>query len=179
VNNWVADGPDTAVNTVGGTEKAIADGALWSYTDETVGVYKCKTDASDRLRSYSLSRAMNGRLSDSVGDFRVATSTIQIKGASGKMVFVDSESLTKWIDGSFCPMQEPGAVPPVWYRRPSRNISARHNGGVNMSFADYHCEWVRYKDSRTPKFTNWEITSEQASPDNEDLREYTSKMTLH
>ena len=179
LNNWVADGPETPLNSVGGTEKAIADGVLWPYIDQTLGVYRCATDASECLRSYAISRMMNGKTCNCEHDnVNPVHSLIQIKNASNKMVFVDAESLAKWIEGSFCPVEQIDAVPPEWFIRESRNITGRHNGGVNLSFADFHCGFMRYKDKRTVQLANWEIGPDAASGDNADLDQYIQMMSM-
>jgi len=38
-----------------------------------------------------------------------------------------------------------------------------------MSFADFHCEYFRWKDPRTVKFANREISAPEASDDNPDI----------
>ncbi|MHC4757766.1 MAG: type II secretion system protein [Planctomycetota bacterium] len=58
--NWVADGPMVPGNYLGGTEQAVKDGALYRYT-YMVDLYKCKSDMTELVRSYSLSRTMNGK----------------------------------------------------------------------------------------------------------------------
>ncbi len=175
--NWVADGPVDSLNTVGGTNKAIEDGALWRYTSETFGIYRCGSDMSDRPRSYSISRMMNGKTCNCEHDnVKPVHTMIEIKSPSNKMVFVGAESRTKWIEGSFCPVQQIDAVPPKWFSRESRNITGRHADGVNLSYADFHCGYIKYKDRRTVGLANWEIDAEAASGDNVDLDQYIQMM---
>ncbi len=156
-NYWVADGPGIPGNNIGNTEQAIAEGVLWHYTEETLGLYRCKSDRSDFLRSYSLCRG--GNLSG-------------ISRPSSKMVFVDAGSSWRWIHGSYFPMKCCVGGGEWWpwndpkYRQ---QITARHNGGCNMSFVDFHCEWWRWKDLRTVKFANQEISAEEASHNNPDI----------
>ncbi|MHC4646990.1 MAG: type II secretion system protein [Planctomycetota bacterium] len=175
-NNWVADGPVMPGNPVGGTQQAIRDGTLWSYVT-VLGTYKCKSDRSDLLRSYCISRTMNGKSCncehDNINAFKMLS---HISRPAGKMLFVDAHSLEGWLEGSFCPVQQIDADPPAWFRRPSRNITARHSGGFNMSFADSHTEYWKYKDLRTVKFANWQIGSAEASPDNPDLRRFVESL---
>jgi len=103
-NNWVADGPVIPGNPVGGTERAIRDGALWSYVT-VLGTYRCKSDRSDLLRSYCISRAMNGKTCncehDNINPFKMLSA---ISRSAGKMVFVDADSMEGWLEGSFCPV---------------------------------------------------------------------------
>lgn len=168
-HHWVADGQMIPGNNIGGTPKAIRRGVLWSYT-KLVKLYGCKTDGTDMLRSYAISRAMNGKTCncehDNIKAFRTLT---EIHGAAKRMVFVDATSQAKWIEGSFCPVQDVEALPPQWFNRYSRNITARHADGCNMSFADGHCEYWKYSDKRTVKMANWEMNPDEASPGNVDL----------
>lgn len=167
--NWVADGSMIDGNVVGGTEQAIKEGALWTYVS-VLGVYKCESDRSDLLRSYSLARAMNGSTcgcdAGHISPFRTLAT---ITGAAEKMVFTGAASREKWIEGSFSAVMEINAVPPEWLVKLSRNITARHSDGFNLSFADTHCEYWKYKDPRTVQLANWEIEPEEASADNADL----------
>lgn len=167
--NWVADGPFIPGNFIGGTEQAIKDGSLWKYT-QTVDLYKCKTDRSYRLRSYAISRAMNGKTCncehDNINPHRGLTS---IANPTTKMVFTDATAKTEWIEGSFCQVKDITAVPPEWFVRNSRNITARHGEGSNISFADMHCEYLKWKDRRTVRLAEWEIGALEASDRNRDL----------
>lgn len=169
-NNWVADGPGPPfLNHVGGTEIAIKNGALWPDV-RTIELYKCKSDPTNLLRSYAISRAMNGSTCncehDNINPFRTLS---QISASAEKMVFTDAISRTEWIDGSFCPVKDVEAHPPKWFLSNSRNITARHNGGFNLSFADVHCERIRWKDPRTVALANWQIDPDEASDNNPDL----------
>ena len=157
-NYWVADGPDLPSNDTGNTEQAIRNGALWHHTG-TPGVYRCKTDSSDFLRSYSISGSMNKGLDS-------------ISRPSEKIVFIDAASNWKWIHGKFFPISYSNNIPEwlPWETGHSQQITARHNGGCNMSFADSHCEYWRWKDPRTVRFANQQISAAEASNDNQDLK---------
>lgn len=156
---WVADGPAWPSNDVGNTEQAVEGGVLWSYTEETLGVYECKTDKSLFLRDYSISGTINWSLDN-------------IKSPSRRMVFVDASSSWKWIHNSYFPINC-CKKPFKWYSwddpHHRQQITARHSGGCNMSFADFHCEYFRWKDPRTVKFANREISAAEASDDNPDI----------
>lgn len=156
-NYWVADGLDIPSNDIGNTEQAIKEGVLWHHTEETLGLYRCKSDRSKFLRSYSLCRG--GNLSS-------------ISRPSAKMVFVDAGSNWKWIYGSYSPIKKECSGLQWWsWDDPGhrQQITARHNGGCNMSFADFHCEWWRWKDPRTVRFANQEIPAEEASANSSDI----------
>jgi prepilin-type N-terminal cleavage/methylation domain-containing protein/prepilin-type processing-associated H-X9-DG protein len=176
--NWVADGEVIAGNNIGGTEDAIEDGVLWwPYAGRSTDLFKCKTDGSELLRSYSISRTMNGKPcncgDDNINPFR---SLNEISRPAEKMVIIDASSEGRWIEGSFSPVFDIEAVQPMWYVREnpvgviSRNITARHGDGCNLSFADIHCEYWKYSDRRTVRLADWEeISPEEASPGNVDL----------
>lgn len=160
-NYWVADGLDIPGNDTGNTEQAIADGVLWRHAEGILGLYRCKSDRSKFLRSYSLSLHINGNLSS-------------ISRSSSKIVFVDASSSWKWIYGGYFPVKKQSAGGWQWwswddpYHR--QQITARHDEGFCMSFADFHCGWWRWKDPRTVRFANREISAEDASADNPDVK---------
>jgi len=156
---WVADGPAWPSNDIGNTEQAVEDGVLWPYTEETLGLYKCKCDRSGFLRSYSISATINWSLDT-------------IKGPSRRVVFIDASSSWKWIHNPYFPINC-CSKPPKWWSwndpKHRQQITARHSSGCNMSFADFHCEHWRWKDPRTVKFANREISAAEASDDNPDI----------
>ena len=170
-SNWVADGYMVRDNNIGGTKHAIKDGVMWPYTEHTLDLYLCKTDRSALLRSYSISRTMNGKTCncehDNINPFRTYS---EISRPGEKMVFIDASSRERWIDGSFCPVADITAQPPKWFYASYRNITARHGDGCNLSFADIHCEYLKWKDPRTVKLANWQINPDDASDGNPDLQ---------
>ncbi len=165
---WVADEEMMPGNLIGGTEQAIKDGVLWRYTQST-RLYRCKSQRTELLRGYSIARTMQGNScgcgSEGLNPFR---SLIEIKRAAEKMVFIDSASQAEWIDGSFWPVADLEQNP-TWSIRLNHTITARHNGGCNFSFADGHCEYRKWKDSRTVRLTDWKIAPSDASDNNVDL----------
>ena len=171
--NWVADGPIIAGNDIGGTEDAIENGVLWwPYAGRSTDLFKCKTDGSELLRSYSISRTMNGER-DNIKPFR---SLNEISRPAEKMVITDASSQGSWIEGSFSPVVDIEAEQPTWNVRRgadgliTQNITARHADGCNISLADLHCEYWKWKDRRTVKLADWqEISPDEASPGNRDL----------
>lgn len=176
--NWVADGPVLEGNNIGGSEDAIKNGVLWwPYVGRSTDLYKCKSDASLLLRSYSISRAMNGKTCNCEHDNIRAFRTLNgIKRGAGKMVFTDAISHHEWIEGSFCPIVDVEAVQPTWNVRKdadgviTQNITARHGDGCNLSFADLHCDYWKWSDRRTVLLADWEeISPADASPGNVDL----------
>jgi prepilin-type N-terminal cleavage/methylation domain-containing protein/prepilin-type processing-associated H-X9-DG protein len=176
-NNWVADGPMLSDNTIGGSEQAIRDGVLWSYVG-MLGTYKCQSDRSSLVRSYCLSRTMNGKEcnceKDNINPFVMLSN---IRRPADRMVFVDADSLERWIDGSFSPVADITADPPEWYSASNRNITGRHSDGCNLSFADAHCEYWWYSDERTVRLAKWDIDPAEASPGNVDLARMVEMLT--
>jgi prepilin-type N-terminal cleavage/methylation domain-containing protein/prepilin-type processing-associated H-X9-DG protein len=133
---WVADGPrphgDGDANPIGGTEKAIKDGVLWPYT-QMVALYRCKADRTEHLRSYSISYGMGGRWNKQ--PFRTLG---EITSPAGKIVFIDATGTWKWLVGSF-------DLHPFLTKLEHNNITTRHDGGFNVSFADNHCEYWSWR----------------------------------
>jgi len=160
-SHWVADGPAVPSNNIGGTEAAIKTGVLWSYTN-TLEVYKCKSDSSELLRSYSISNAMGGRTRDGISPEHNLTLS------SDKAVFADAGTKLPWIVDSFWPIKVDSSTL-KWRVRTGHNITARHGGGWNVSFGDQHCEFWKCKDPRTEQLAFWEISPDDASGRNFDL----------
>ncbi len=83
-------------------------------------------------------------------------------------LFVRSES----IGSESLPPAKPGDahIIIVWKspRSGTQQTTSRHGGGCNLSFADGHCEYWKFKDSRTVRLTNGEIGREVPCPDLED-----------
>ncbi len=162
---WVADGPGLPSNNVGGTKIAIRDGVLWTYTERMLDLYKCKSDSSRLLRSYSISNTMGGHKRDGIRPYHTVS---EISMPSLKMVFVDASTRWRWISDGFWPINADGENM-KWRLRNDHNVTARHGGGCNMSFADGHCEYWKWRDRRTEKLAYWEIDPDDASHNNFDL----------
>jgi len=166
-----------------GTQRELTDGALWSYVARQANIYKCKSDRTKLVRSYSLSRAMNGKHCDCEYDNRdnlrrwMIYTRIPKPGA--KLVFIDAGSREKWIEGSFNPIKDVSEPRSQlrWSIEENRNISARHSGGCNTSFADGHCEHWKYKDRRTIEMANWRMNCNTASGDNTDIEYLVTLLT--
>ena len=185
--NWVADGPGLPGNCTGGREQAIIDGVLWRYTGEALGLYECKSSRKNssrynrsRLRDYSISYTMGGSIGGAAGSFRTQGG---ISRASEKMVFIDTDGGLRagstgdprfyWLLGAFWPF---GDDLETWgFNRnpdgdPLNIITARHGNGSNMSFADGHCEYWKWKDKRTVMLAEGSLSEDDASDNNPDLK---------
>jgi len=133
-------------------------------------VFVCKAVEDGSVRnSYAISNTMGGEYRDGVTPYEKLH---EITGSSGKVVFIDAEP------GSLCcfwpVLQDEG----VWKWRPwswpskasLQSMTARHNNGCNMSFADGHCEYRRWRDPRTLELIKGKIADpNEASFNNEDL----------
>jgi prepilin-type N-terminal cleavage/methylation domain-containing protein/prepilin-type processing-associated H-X9-DG protein len=168
--HWVADGHNMPGNDVGGTPGAIMAGILWPYTGEALDLYKCKSDVSERLRSYAISRTMNGQIFSSESDkIKVFHMWSEVRQASGRLVFVDAGCRVPWIEGPFCPIKLIDEAEPQWRSTDFCSLTARHSDGCNISYADGHCGYWRYRDPRTILLANYEIDPVDASEYNPDL----------
>lgn len=168
-NYWVSDGPYMPGNTIGGTEEAIELGSLAPYLSYTTGVYKCKADKSELVRSYSISNTMGGRKwANTCSTYGGA---VNIRRPAKRAVFIDADSLEsssltrQWIGGGFFPIDWRNKT---WDTKTYNNITARHLDGCNVSFADTHVEYRKLKDSRTIALANWD-DSYNGTADNIDL----------
>jgi len=165
-DHWVGDGPHLPgpeSNPLGNTENAIKDGVLWPYTQKTLGVYWCPSDSIKRLRSYSMSNSMGGRVRDNVRPFRKLG---EIWTPAERMVFIDAGG-DSWLEDGFWPIQRTGRKW-RWRIRKFNMITARHTCGCNLAFSDGHCEFWRWNDL-TIRFFKGRINELDASKDNPDL----------
>lgn len=172
--HWVADGPDQPDNIDGGTEQAIKNGVLASYLSNTVGVYKCKSDKTELLRSYSISNTMGGYNCGCGNMTTPYTSWSQINEPSNRLVFIDADSTEpagepKWIRGGFWCLTEIDPATAKWAYTPFNNITARHSLGTNVAYADMHCGYRKWRDQRTIAIANWDSLSSNLEADNKDL----------
>lgn len=149
-NHWVADGPPIPGNTIGGTAQAIRNGVLWPYTGEELGVYKCHSDRSEQFRSYAISVAMNGPFHPEDPITTTFRHWSGITRASQRMVFVDAQCWPPfpWLDGPFMVFNH-SVTGGHWNISFNCATTTRHSDGCNLSLADGHCEYWRYRDPRT------------------------------
>ncbi len=172
--NWVADGPDQPGNTVGGTEQAIRNGVLVSYLSYTTKVYKCKSDKTTLLRSYSISNTMGGYNCGCGNMTTPYTGSGQIDEPASRLVFIDADSVEpagepKWIHGGFWPLSDIDPAIAHWAIPLYNNLTSRHGDGTNVSFADTHCEYRRWRDPRTIAIGNWDFSPANMGFPNTDL----------
>jgi prepilin-type N-terminal cleavage/methylation domain-containing protein/prepilin-type processing-associated H-X9-DG protein len=141
-------------------------------------VFVCKAVQDGSVtRSYGISNAMGGMYRDGVTPYEKLH---KITFPSDKMVFVDvvagsrpcfwpllrDEEVWKW---------RPWSWPPA---NNLQTMTARHNHGCNMSFADGHCEYYRWRDRRTLELIAGAIADpREASSGNVDLDHMVEIMT--
>lgn len=162
--NWACDGPADPFeyNPIGGTEMAIKgtknnvnsslgspvftnESVLWSYLKK-LEVYKCPSDATGMIRSYSIAQSMGT-------GYRMLD---QILEATEKIVFIDATSDFSGLAVAAALLDPPQHYAHTWLvgsftgRGSSTNdITSRHGGGSNMSFADGHTDFWKWKRPRT------------------------------
>ena len=146
--DWVCDGDanDTG-NTLGNTEEGIKSGLLFPYIKD-VKLYKCPSDKSERLRSYSISYYMNGEKSTALMNWP------QIRKGSEKMVFIDEydrQSGVNWNVDSW-KLADNGLI---W----GDDIVAWHSKGTNISFADGNTDYRKWKEKETVQWALNEIAT--------------------
>ncbi len=192
-------GEGFGIDNVSGSELSIKKGLLWPYT-KSLKLYECQSAESyrsihsrpQRLRDYSISRTMGSRMISWEGKpFRRFKTLGDISGPSGKMVFIGADGSYGYNVGmgsfaqgghllkAFWPFSSDSTFTTWEFLRLPHDyimswniITARHNNGCNLSFADGHCEYWKYKDRRTVRLAI-EATDRQdeidASVDNADL----------
>ncbi len=154
--SWCQGWPLTDTNTLG-----IRAGLLFPYNTST-GIYHCPSDMSQvqdasgnllplpRTRSYNMSQSVNGlgllidpNMNDEPVDVYqpcfMKASAITNPAPTKLFVFIDENEATIY-DAQFgYPM--PNDDPGVWWDMPSN----RHDQGANLSFADGHVEYWRWR----------------------------------
>ena len=137
----------------GNTLAAIEQGDLFPYVKNTA-VYRCPSDESDHLRSYS----MSGKLGSVSGGKPPVVATLSAIPNPAKTLLLIEENdprgfnMGSWIIGGgsswidFCP---------AW-----------HDNGANMAFADGHAAYRRWVDPRTPLIKSFYMST----PGNPDLQ---------
>jgi prepilin-type processing-associated H-X9-DG protein len=117
---------------------AIKAGAMWPYV-KNLGPYRCPTGFKGELVTYAIMDGMNG-MPMYRGDVRrpgvwiKKLSEIQNPPPSERMVFIDEGWLAPDSYAVHIDME-------MWWDDPP----SRHGDGTNLSFADGHCEYYKWK----------------------------------
>jgi len=152
-------------------ELSIRNGALWPFCNN-LKAYRCPTGRPGQLVTYAAMDSVNGRARVGTwtgGDKITAkgkkhgrttlwlkkTTDISTPGPAKRMVYIDEGWVTP---DSFAVHYEAGQN--VWWDDPP----VRHGGGTNISMADGHTEYLKWKDAETIEhahqvetqhFNNW------------------------
>jgi len=192
--SWAEGGEDT----LDGSEDSIKMGALWPYT-QSLKLYQCQNARSyrsihcspERLRDYSISRTMGYPLKEwwngtPCSSFKAIS---EISSPPERMVFIGADGafgdvIGKYLETpgylarSFWPFSTDTASTTWEFERNEEDgmakniITARHNNGCNLSLADGHVEYWKYKDARTVTLAIEETTRQDEidfSANNPDL----------
>ncbi len=170
-NAWVKAG-GVGLNSYTGNARqdqgdlAIQNGVLYPYNSNSK-IYRCGVDQSTtingaafssvlRNRSYAMSTGINwinysgsGPDVDPTSGSFLKSTGIQNPGPSAVLVFLDEAPNS--IDNNALGVYGPGAVASaVFWNLPS----SRHNGGCNVTFADSHAEYHKWKGTFIVKDNN-------------------------
>lgn len=148
-NSWVAGNPKEDLDT-----SNIEAGTLFPYVNYSTGIYRCPADQSTvlgkktrRTRSYSMSAYLNG---DEAGiDPRVKTNftAILTPPPSKVFVFIEEHEHSSWA-GSFSVMPRDRMALLGEKTSSSSTPADRHNRGCNLTFADGHIEYWKWKSPK-------------------------------
>ncbi len=122
---------------------AVNTGALWKYTGD-YNIYQCPVGKKDALITYSIIDSMNGKYkwNRTPGTDNTPTmmpkNTSQIKGASGRIVFIDEGTPSPDSYAVYSGAESWFDLPPV-----------QHEGGTCVSFADGHSVYHKWKAKET------------------------------
>jgi prepilin-type N-terminal cleavage/methylation domain-containing protein len=177
--SWVCDGL-TIANPLNNTEAAIKSGALWPYLQDAK-VYQCPGQSEEFPRSFELSWTMGG--SDWPAGTHCFKNYAQITSPSKKLLFIcniHTFRLGEYRYTYFWPFGD--SIDPVrWHDVSNPGVAEMrqsHLGGTNISYADMHVDKWKWQDPRTLQWVNWEMSSEEASPNNIDLRNLAEMMNV-
>jgi len=130
---------------------AIRNGALYPYTKKET-LYRCPTGVRGEMRTYTIGDSMNGiprsgtHINQEKSGARVGRTVLWIKkrteiispGPAYRLVFLDEGRITP--DSYACHY-----VNERWWDPPF----VRHGDGTNVSFADGHADYWKYKGKKT------------------------------
>ena len=130
-------------------EEAIRSGALWSHV-KSVGAYRCPTTMPENIRTYSIVDSLNGvpqpgnptgRGPTEVMDTLIAKDRSQVRSPHTRAVFICVGWAAPGSYGVYYDKEK-------WWDLPS----VRHRDGANVSFADAHAVYWKWKGQDTVGF---------------------------
>jgi len=123
--------------------KGIRDGALWSYVKNT-DVYRCPTGRRGEALTYAIMFSMNAVCHDEVKGVKGAhiknRNEIHSPAPQLRLVFIDEGYMTPDAYAVHYTREEWFDDPPV-----------RHGDGTNVTYADGHAEYWKWKATETIK----------------------------
>ena len=142
---------------------AIWHGSMWKYV-ENYKVYRCPVGDKKAYVTYNIAHSMNaypGVFAPKEWEIYYQT---QIKRPSERMVFADKG----YVDGgAYGVIGGPGFVMQDCYTRGFFDVPPKlHGNGQPTSFADGHCDYHKWVDTRTMVY-EWGSTADQSC--NQDL----------
>ncbi len=161
VDGWM--GEDFNQSTREGKIQEMENSLFFPYCP-TLDAYSCPKKIKEFPRTYSLVDGMNGYTLVPGTEKLILKKMTQIRNATRRGVFIDEGelTLTTWT---------------IYYHtaRWWDWVPDQHNFGTTLSFADGHCEYWKWTDKRTAKYTLSPgntfpfISGQTHEPDNEDL----------
>ena len=120
---------------------AIQRGALWPYVRQ-IKLYRCPTGGRGEMLTYAIMFSMNGIAGPAVrgkpGVFIKRRSEIQNPAPAYRLVFIDEGWMSPDAFAVFYHIEQWFEAPPV-----------RHGDGTDVSFADGHCEYRKWRGPET------------------------------
>lgn len=154
----------------------IKAGRLWKYNN-SLEIYRCPNDIAalssggrkfTRVRSFSMSGRMNGPAAAAFVNpnlpFFKNLSSINAPGPSEAFVFVDEQADS--IDDGFYAVRANVRNAGFWQNTPA----SRHGNSGQVSFADGHAEYWRWKEGTTAKLKGLDKTTRAGDRDLERFR---------
>lgn len=145
--------------TVPEKQAAIADGALFPYTQD-LRLYRCPLAEPSCTRSYAAVDAMNCKAWANM-NAQMLKNTNEIDQPVARFVFIDSGNQMAVMGGWTCYVQDER-----WWDLPP----IQHHNGANFSFADGHVEHWKWTDARTIEFGRQLQPQSPLQAGNEDIR---------
>jgi prepilin-type N-terminal cleavage/methylation domain-containing protein len=142
---WVGivDGSWTKRKQIYGStiDEGIRNGALWEYLKQPK-VYRCPAGKVGEMVSYAIVDAMNGVAQANTKQDQVwANNRGDLTKTHSKLLFID---IGKVRDSSYHIYYDRG----LWGDPPP----VRHRDGATVSYADAHCEYIKWKGQETIDF---------------------------
>jgi prepilin-type processing-associated H-X9-DG protein len=140
--------------------QAISLGALFPYCTN-LKLYKCPTGVRGEMRTYSIVDSMNGIPRTRTQDDGVWVNNMdQSYQTQRRAVFLDEGRVTP---DSYATHY----VNERWWDPPD----VRHGDGTNLSFADTHCEYWKWKGKKTRDTGRMQNPAHQMVPGTDDEKE--------